>query len=138
MDHEVSPATPQATKKDGPPLSYHPDIMSPGLEARYNNDQGKEVVPQAPEEQNRAQAYYSQDGKYSVESPAEKKRRRICGTAFPIVLLLLLILLIALGVGLGVGLGIGLKKKYVEQSLGIHQADYSLDLTTQMPQMGTL
>jgi hypothetical protein len=105
------------TKKDSvgvaSPLSYHPDIMSPGMEAIYTGDHGKEVVPQPPPEQYRQ---YQDGEKYPVypnQQPEPKKRRRICGLTIPLCLALLAFLIIALAVGLGVGLGVGLKKEYV-------------------------
>lgn len=116
MRHDVSPATTQMTKKDSnnaaSPLSYHPDIMSPGMEAIYNGDQGKEVVPQPPEQY----AHYQEGEKFPVypNQQPEQGRRRICGMTVPLCLVLLVFLIIVLALGLGLGLGLGLENKFVE------------------------
>lgn len=84
------------------PLSFHPDIRSPGLESVWNGDQGKEAIP--PEHLD-----YTQ-GKIPV-APYEpgqlvRPKRRICG--IPRVLFILFAFLVILGLALGVGLGVGL------------------------------
>ncbi|KAF2397792.1 hypothetical protein EJ06DRAFT_139160 [Trichodelitschia bisporula] len=109
-DHDWSSTqatTPPVKKPDASPISYHPDIHSPGLESAYNTDQGKEVVPQ--EERPQAQGYGNPyTGPFPVEEPTERKRRTVCGISLMVLLLILaafIILAVALGVGLGVGLG---------------------------------
>lgn len=87
------------------PLSFHPDIRSPGLESVWSGDQGKEVVP--PDET----PDYPQ-GKIPA-APIEPDqaippKQRICGISrslFLIILAFLIILTVGLGIGLGVGLG---------------------------------
>ncbi len=116
--HDVSPATTNMAKKDsvgvGSPLVYHPDIVSAGMEAIYDSNEGKEVVPPQPPQQ---YAHYQDGEKYPAypNQRPEKNKRRICGLTIPIIFVLIILLIIALAVGLGVGLGVGLKNKYVRK-----------------------
>ena len=92
------------------PLSYHPDIISPGMEAIHHEDHGKEVVEFKPQEQH---AHYEDEEKFAVSPQNEKKkRRRICGVGLPLCFVLCALALVALAIGLGVGLGVGLNKKF--------------------------
>ena len=91
------------------PLSYHPEIVSPGLEAIHGADDGKEVVHRESPDQH---AHQQEAGKFPVQDPAlVKSRLRICGLTVPLGLALLALLLVALAIGLGVGLGLGLRRK---------------------------
>ncbi|KIW00254.1 uncharacterized protein PV09_08145 [Verruconis gallopava] len=124
--HEVSPATTNMTsvKKSSTgvvsPLNEHPDIVSPGMEAIYSGDQGKEVVPQPPVEQYAHYREIENYPHYENQMTAEKQRRRICGLTIPLCLVLLAFLIIALAVGLGVGLGVGLNKNHSNKSSSLN------------------
>lgn len=101
------------------PLVYHPDILSPGLEAVPDQNEHKEVVPEEevpPRNDSYTGSYgpdmpdkYSYLGEDPEAPPQEPKRKRICGIPagiFWLILALLVILAVALGIGLGVGLGV--------------------------------
>jgi len=91
------------------PLSYHPDIRSPGLESAWTDDQGKEVVP--PEQQPEYLKSKYPLAPYDQGGDTVRPKRRICRIPLA-VFLLLLAFIVALAIGLGVGLGVGLGTKH--------------------------
>jgi len=115
------------------PLSFHPDIRSPGLESAWTDDQGKEVVP--PEQQPEYLKSKYPLGPYDQGEDTVRPKRRICGIPLA-VFLLLLVCIVAVAIGLGVGLGVGLGTKH-KYGLIVHISKKikGLRLTAQPVQM---
>src|SRR5947207_3442008 len=79
------------------PLTFHPDIRSPGLESVWSGDQGKEVV--SPEQTMDYPQGKIPAGPNEPDEPIRPKKR-ICGMPRALFLILFAFLLI-LAVGLG-------------------------------------